>query len=699
MRRKILYPIIIALTWVALSGILLSSCDDNDESGVVRLDAFGPTPVLRGSDISFIGANLNRINSIIIPNNIEITDIEVISSSEIKITVPQNAEVGKIILNYDGGSITTKTLLGFSEPYEITSVSPADRTVRPGEEISIKGDYLNNIVSVIFPMDVVVDSASFISQSREEIVLSLPQEARSGKIIVQDAEGNQLYSDDELSVALPTISRFVHSEIKAGKNLEIEGENLDLVQTVVFSGGASVSVDDFVDILQDKVTIPTPLEIQDGTVSVISYSSITIESSESITTTLPIITSVEPETIFKSGLNVIIKGNDLEIVTSVEFFGAEPVSEFTYVSEDLESITVKVPDEVVDGPITIHLSTAKTIETEAVTFVKPEVVSLNPTTIVSGNMLLINGTHLDLVSDVAIGNESVNILSQSESAIEVMVPYDLFGMGLDISFTNINGTSFPVASIDVTETTLAYITKMDASTEPGSTLTIEGRNFVTLTGITLGNTACEYAVSSSGETLFLVIPSNVSIGILDLKLTSDDGIVTVSLDVINSGPDPILPSTIIVNDYEPHGEHDASWDLSWSGNTEIVEEDGNSYLRVTDNLGADSWIINCNHQSNGAPAPVINNIENYVLKLDVKIEDGVTGAENGAFQFIFGDQWNWYGEGLLPASTGGQWMTISIPVDIFGLTGTLDMSSGTNGLFGGPVPAGVSFDNLRFDLK
>ena len=698
MKNKILYQLVIAFIWITLGGVFVTSCDDDDDSNAVRLDAFGPTPVLRGNDISFIGSNLDRITSIVIPNNIVITEIKVVSPSEIKITVPQDAEEGHLVLNYDGGSITTKTRIGFTEPYEINSVSPVDRTVRPGEDITITGDYLNNIVSVVFSKNVSVDSASFKSQSREEIVLSLPKEAQTGKLIVEDEEGNQLYSDDEITVALPEISGFVANELKAGNNLEIEGVNLDMVQSVVFSGGSSVVSDEFVDIDENKITVPTPLDTEDGTITLITYSGIEIVSSEEITTILPVVESVDAETIFKPGFNVIIKGSDFDLVSSVQFSGAESITDFTYVAGNPESITVTIPQATVDGPVTLNLTTHKTVETDPIELVKPEVASLNPDPIVSGNNLQIYGTYLDIVSAVSIAGEAVNINSQSETQIEVAVPYATSGSGLNISFTNVNGTVSDVATLDVIETTLAYITKMDSSTEPGSTLTIEGKNFPNLTEITLGNRSCEYAVSVSGEVLFLLVPSNVSIGTLELKLVSVDGSYLTSLSVENRGPDPILPTTVIVNDYEPHGDHDASWDLGWDGNTEIVTEDDNSYLRVTNELNG--WIINCNHQSNGAPAPVINNIENYVLKLDVKIEEGVSGAENGAFQFVFADQWNyWYGTGLLPASTGGGWMTISVPVDMWGLSGQLDMSSGTNGLFGGPVPAGVSFDNLRFDLK
>ena len=148
----------------------------------------------------------------------------------------------------------------------------------------------------------------------------------------------------------------------------------------------------------------------------------------------------------------------------------------------------------------------------------------------------------------------------------------------------------------------------------------------------MGGKKCEYAVNASGTTLFLIVTSSAGVGTLPLVLATNDGSVSASLTVKNSGPDPILATTKVVNDWEEHGGHNGSWDNGWSGGTTIVTEDGNNYLKITGSV--DGWLINCNHQSNGAPSLSIANIENYVLKLDVKIDASVTGAELAQLQLV-----------------------------------------------------------------
>lgn len=46
------------------------------------VNSFGPSPALRGGDLRFIGVNLDKVTSIVLPNNIEITNFFKSKSSE-----------------------------------------------------------------------------------------------------------------------------------------------------------------------------------------------------------------------------------------------------------------------------------------------------------------------------------------------------------------------------------------------------------------------------------------------------------------------------------------------------------------------------------------------------------------------------------------------------------------------------------------
>ncbi|MFV0377830.1 MAG: glycan-binding surface protein [Mangrovibacterium sp.] len=693
MKNNLLKYLTKAFLCLAMLGAVLMACNDDDESGAVVLNSFGPSPVLRGNEIRFIGENLDKVSSVIIPDAIEITDINVISSEEIRIVVPQEATVGYVILNYSGGVITTKTLLGFTEPYEITSIAPVGQPIRAGAEVTITGDYLNNIVNVVFAGDAAVDSADFVSQSRKEIKLTLPNAAVSGKLYVEDAAGNQLYSDQELTVLQPAVTALSATTIKPGQNLTITGTNFDLVTKIVFVGGTEVEAADFVSASATQIVVTTPANLQDGVVTLVAYSGTEITSA-SVTTVLPTNVQIAAETRFKTYLNVKITGADLDLVNAVTFTGADAITSFTYTSG---IITVAIPAAATDGVVTLSTQSGKTVTTSAITLIKPVITLIDPLTVVGGNNITITGTDLDMVQTITFtGGLSVSV-QPTTTSFTVTVP-EAAQSGV-VKLNTVNGTTVQSTDVLTVESpNVPVVTAITQQVKPGGLLTVEGSKLNLVESIVFqdGIKATNY-VSRTTTKIEVYVPAAAKTGTVTVTLVTYGSEEVLSPTFSITGVDPILTTTVMVMDWEVHGGHNGSWDAAWGGNSEILTEDGNTFIRFTDS--ANGWLLNCNHQSSGALGPIISNIENYVLKFDIRVEAGVTGAENAELQFVFGNSWHTYGPNLLPSTTGGSWITVSVPVSALGLSETLNLSSGTNGLYGGVVPGGVSFDNLRFDLK
>ena len=168
----------LVLTLLAMLGMvsLFTSCDKDDEGGSneTELLSYGPMPVQRGAELRFIGNNLDKVNSIIIPPSLEIISSEFTEQSKegIKLIVPQDAVEGYIELLTDDVTITTKTKIGFSEPIDIDG-SFTPQTIKPGSVLTIDGDYLNLVGEVIFTDRVAVDSTDFITKSRKQITLTV----------------------------------------------------------------------------------------------------------------------------------------------------------------------------------------------------------------------------------------------------------------------------------------------------------------------------------------------------------------------------------------------------------------------------------------------------------------------------------------------------------------------------------------------
>ena len=122
-------PVLWLVCVIFIGGMALASCDTIDDfdteqySGGIELNVFGPSPVARGGDLRFLGSGMNKVTGIVIPGSGEITDIKVISETEIRVTVPQNAEVGYVVLKTPQGDITTYPTSAFCGTVTRISVS------------------------------------------------------------------------------------------------------------------------------------------------------------------------------------------------------------------------------------------------------------------------------------------------------------------------------------------------------------------------------------------------------------------------------------------------------------------------------------------------------------------------------------------------------------------------------------------------
>lgn len=258
--------------------ILLISCEKKEEvSTAVELLSFGPSGVAHGERIRFIGNNLDKVAAI------DLVGASIPSSAFIEhtrelivITVPIEAERGPVTLKTSGGDVVSKSPLNLNVPVEITSVT---ETVKPGETITIKGEYLNWISAVTFEGDAVVEA--FESQSRTELVVRVPLEAKTGTLIFScgGTEPIDLESETELIVVLPVITGMAPNPVERGTTLTLNGTDLDLVKEVWFKGVAE-AVTDFTDQSEQKLTLMVPEAAMRGTLDIVTFSNITISSTD-----------------------------------------------------------------------------------------------------------------------------------------------------------------------------------------------------------------------------------------------------------------------------------------------------------------------------------------------------------------------------------------------------------------------------------
>lgn len=154
---------------------MFTSCDRDDLNtdqygNQISLLSYGPNPVVRGGVLTFKGSNLDQITEIDLPGADPITSINIVTSgtkSEINIEVPaEKCETGIITLKTaKNGEIQTLTPITYIEDLKFTGFyigeDKENKVGKVGDILTIEGDYLNNITSVIFNNGTTVDAEDF----------------------------------------------------------------------------------------------------------------------------------------------------------------------------------------------------------------------------------------------------------------------------------------------------------------------------------------------------------------------------------------------------------------------------------------------------------------------------------------------------------------------------------------------------------
>ena len=440
-----------------LTGVSFTSClkgddiDTNQYTGGISLNVFGPSPVARGGELRFLGSGMNQVTAVVIPGCDDITDIKVISDTEIRITVPQEAEPGLVTLKAPGGDITTKTKLTYIETISLESLTPS--SVRPVDELTITGEYLNLIHEVIFANEVTVAEENFTVHDRNTIKLIVPEKAQTGKIILSDGEElpNLIYSEDELQVVLPSVAEVINQEnAKPEDVITISGENLELVTKVLVPGNPeNIEVAFELSADNQQLIFALPADAADGDVIMLPASGVEI--------VVVHLSMAKPEvsTVFDAevlgGQEITLNGNNLDLITGVTFPGvSDPVIP---TSSSATELKVVVPEAAVSGTIVLNLKNGDVME-GPVLAVKTKCTVVNlPTEVQAGATLELNVENGEQLTGVEVNGSSVEYSLQN-SILSFTLPQELTG---SVTLKLISGEVFVTYNISVVSLgTLVY---------------------------------------------------------------------------------------------------------------------------------------------------------------------------------------------------------------------------------------------------
>ena len=685
--------LLFATLCVVTAGLLLTSCEGKEEVDTsVALYSFGPMPIARGAELKFIGANLDRVTSVVLPDNITITTFTLKTPKLLTLTVPQEAMPGYVVLKTPDGDITTKTEIGFSEPISIAGFSPA--TVKAGDELTITGDYLNLVGEVILTDRIAVTGDDFTSQSRTEIKLVVPAQAQTGKIAVSNAAEDPVivYSAATLTVKLPAFTSVTPNPVKAGTALTITGTDLDLVETVTLGGNKVVAAADFVSHSATEIVISVPDDTKDGKVIMTPASGVEVATADDLMMVIPTV-SVTPVTL-KNGQDITVTGTNLDLIDHVIFGGDKQGS--IKAGGTATQILVTAPDDAVTGVVSFYTKADKQIDGPNLTMIDPAFTSFAPTTGKPNTDITITGTDLDLVVDVIFTGEIMGTIgTRSETQMVVTIPVG--AKTGKITLVAKNGSTVHSA-IDITVlTNLPDFTSFsEPKATPGQILTLNGTNMLLIKELVFPGQVYATAYGVKTDTKVEVyVPTNAATGFGQIKMITYEGEEGLLPEIFIGGTDPITPATIMITNFNGGGATQSTWGGVVTFGTPSVVFDGTAAMLGLNGSGwawtwSQNWDNNCR--------PPLAHPEDYVIKMDVCITTPAPGVEAG-FCLKGWDTAPYLGNNVFGTSTNGNWVTLTFDVLTAGMVidGTGDWCIWING--GTYDLTGVMIVNLRFDPK
>jgi len=380
MKRNHRLSILFMSGLLLLGGSVLTGCDSDEldtnpynKSGV-NLVAFGPCPLTRLDNMRITGTQLNKVDKVLFPQgnskideatSFEEASFRLVNDKEIEVTVPDQTIPGKLRLVVGNDTIVSKANITFEEEVEISAVTPV-KNLRAGDVITISGEFVWNIATVTFCDHVVVEAEDFLVNTRKEIKLTVPREARSGEVTFGTGDENATETawTEPLEIRQAVATGLSNITPEFGEQITIQGTDLDLVGAVNFP----MLTDSIPFTVSDdgrQLTTKVPATTISGKISLVQYSGLTVET-PAYTLPMAEYTAIAPNEELKKGDVVTITGKNLDRVQKMELPGGIILKQGEF-TQSTTQIQLTVPEEMGDGKVKMIQHENYSIETDKVT--------------------------------------------------------------------------------------------------------------------------------------------------------------------------------------------------------------------------------------------------------------------------------------------------------------------------------------------
>ena len=372
-----------------------------------------------------------------------------------------------------------------------------------GGTLFFYGSNLDRITEVILPGQAssVTDITVIEGGQHSRISIVVPAEGGTeGHVTLKATDGttitttSKLTFREDISISKIYIGTEGNLSGEVGDLLTIEGDYLNLMWGVTFTGGYTVS--DLEEHTRYKLSVRIPKEAASGKITLTNLAELPTElqPSEEITIKLPVPTPVAVTQ--KAGSRITINGADLDQIQTIQLAGGVTIAEEDVTrAEDGTSLSFDLPEEAADGDITLITYSGQKITAGTLTTVTPTGLAISGK-VKNGLPMTVTGTDMELVKSVAFANAgdySGELTVEATKVIIKKVPDaaqdgDLTlkmqnGKSVTVAYTLVSPTvtSADPANVTAGEETVIYGTDLDlvaAIIFPGDAeQTVEAKDF------------------------------------------------------------------------------------------------------------------------------------------------------------------------------------------------------------------------------
>ena len=426
--------------------------------GIV-LDSFTPAEAMPGDVVTVKGDYLYNVQQIVLGGGVYVTGEQITQKSrrELKFIVPSNAITGPVTIgdvdennNPDGlipNNVPSEDQLVIGDP----TVKAADRgMLKAGAEITVQGSYLDMIEKVAFrvttpaaeegaePTVADTDVDFVLAKDNKSVKVVLPATVADGEIVLTSFAGKEFKAGAYTTVIPTAVAIAAETRYKAGLKAVVTGKDLDLVTSADLSG-------EKLDIVyaDNKLTFAIPAKAVDGVVTLALANGNTV-ATEAIELVKPVITAVSPLELYAGDENIVVTGEDLDLVVSATLGGRD--AEFEYADG---AITVKTSLTSVSGKVVFTIANGVAVESADEVTVKYHskvIITSMPAMQHIGQEVVLQGSNFGLVENIFIGDVKVTQYSlRTDTEVRFLMPWNKVGM-YSISFLLFDGETETVAT-------------------------------------------------------------------------------------------------------------------------------------------------------------------------------------------------------------------------------------------------------------